>query len=108
MVDDTVIPDFTEPLKAKVSIEPLEMVLKRIFSEQFILSPGTSNDDKPSLITDYSTWEYSIVMKPFMKQFQYWVDEYRIISEDQPHLLIGRSYYKGVFWSHLIIEFERV
>jgi hypothetical protein len=106
MVDDTILPHALEPLKAHVRLASVADILRERYPDQALPLTGASLDDKPSLITDYFTWQYPPLLQPVMQQFRPWLDEYRVVDPEQPGLLLGRSLYAGRFWCWLIIEFE--
>jgi hypothetical protein len=106
MVDDTILPHGLEPLKAHVLIASAADILQERYPKQIEQHTKATLDDKPSLITDYFTWQYPPLLQPVMQQFRPWLDEYRVIDPSQPGLWLGRSLYAGQFWCWLIIEFE--
>lgn len=106
MVDDTILPNALEPLKANVLMASATDILNERYPGQSSRHPEATLDDKASLITDYFTWQYPPLLSPMMQQFRPWLDEYRVVDLARPNLLLGRSLYAGQFWCWLIIEFE--
>jgi hypothetical protein len=106
MVDDTILPQGLEPLKAHVRMGSAAEILQERYPDQMGQHTEATLDDKPSLITDYFTWQYPPLIQPVMQQFRPWLDEYRVIDANRPGLWLGRSLYAGQFWCWLMIEFE--
>lgn len=103
MVDDTIFSDQHEPLKANVT----RGSASHIFEQRYDLDKPWFNDaidSKTSLITAYYSWEYKGVLKPIMKPFRGWFDEYRMVEFDGTSAIIARSYYEGRFWAHILFD----